>query len=152
MSSSYSLTQLPRLIRSAYSEKPQVQFRSTDKGRTKQSFKDECDINTIIRRFLKTGVVEFTAKHEPRYGDCTGLEYTKAMQTVAAAKSLFMDLPAALRARFENEPAKFLDFVQDDRNREEARELGLLKPQEPTPAPEATSPAPAPAPEAPAPA
>lgn len=132
-------------IFSAYSPyKIKVALTCPPPGRTKQSFKAECDINTIIKRFMKTGVLDFVAKNEPRYGDCTGIEYTKAMQTVAAAKSLFNDLPAALRARFENEPALFLDFIQDEKNRDEARELGLLKPVAASSPPEATPPAPPP--------
>lgn len=116
------------LFNSAYSPKPRVQLTCLDLTRTKQSFKDECDINTIIKRFLKTGQLDLANKLEPRYGDCTGIEYTSAMQTVAAAKSLFNDLPSEVRSRFANEPALFLDFIQDDKNREEARALGLLKP------------------------
>lgn len=131
---------------SAYSSKKRVQLFCTTKGRTKQSFKDECDINTIIRRFLKTGMLDYANKHEPRYGDTTGIEYTMAMQTVAAAKSIFNDLSAELRSRFENEPAKFLDFVNDEKNREEAQKLGLLKPV----AAPIEQPATPPAPEAPA--
>lgn len=135
---------------SAYSPKTRVQTFNTEPSRTKQSFKAECDINTIISRFLKTGTLDFAAKNEPRYGDCTGIEYQSAMQTVAAAKTLFQELPAALRARFENEPAHFLDFVHDEKNRDEARELGLLKPAtEPVAAP-ATAPATPLAPTAPA--
>lgn len=126
----HSLLTDPRIIYSAYSPKIPFQLTCTTNGRTKQSFKDECDINTIIKRFLKTGVLDFQAKNEPRYGDCSGIEYQAAQNTVAAAKSLFNELPAALRARFENEPAKFLDFVNDDRNREEATKLGLLKPKD----------------------
>lgn len=116
------------IIRSAYSKKSRVQVHFTGKGRTKQSFKAECDINTIISRFMRTGVLDFANKNQPRYGDTTGLEYQGAMQIVAGAKSLFNELPAALRDRFDNEPALFLDFVQDERNREEAQALGLLKP------------------------
>jgi len=140
----------PREIRSAYEPKPQVQFSCLETelpyGRTKQSFKDECDINVILRRFLKTGQLDLANRLEPRYGDCTGIEFQNAVNTVAAAKSLFAELPAQLRARFENEPAKFLDFVQDDRNEDEARKLGLLK--EPVAAPPAPAPAPT-VPEAP---
>lgn len=119
----------PKLILSAYSKKIPHQLDCPEKpfGRTKQSFKAECDINTIIKRFLKTGVLDFVAKNEPRYGDVTGLEYTQACLTVAAAKSLFAELPAALRNRFENEPAKFLEFVQNDANYDEALKLGLVK-------------------------
>lgn len=96
-------------------------------GRTKQSFKDECDINNIMSRFARTGVLDFAARNEPRYGDCTGLDFTESMQRVAAANTLFQELPAKLRDRFKNSPAEFLDFVQNDANREEAMELGLLR-------------------------
>lgn len=113
---------------SAYSPKQRVQVHNTTPSRTKQAFKAECDINNIISRFLKTGVLDFANKNQARYGDVTGLEYQDAMFKVAAARSLFNQLPAAIRDRFENEPAKFLDFVQDDKNREEAAALGLLKP------------------------
>lgn len=120
-------------ILTAYGKKIKVRTFFTGAGRTKQSFKAECDINTIIDRYLKTGVLEYANKNEPRYGDVTGIEYQDAMQKVAAAKTLFNELPAGVRDRFDNEPALFLDFVQDDANREEAEKLGLLKPQEPPP-------------------
>lgn len=142
-------------FRTAYSAKNRVQLHNTRPSRTKQAFKAECDINTIIARFIKTGVNDFVNQHEPRYGDVTGIEYTEAMQKVAAAKSLFAAMPAHLRARFENEPAKFLTFVQDEKNREEALKLGLLKPEAAPTKQAATPPAPAPAPsptEAPKPA
>lgn len=113
----------------AYAPKFRVRTEISAPSRTKQAFKDECDINKILSRYLKTGILDFTARNEPRYGDCTGLEYQSAMNTVAAARSLFAELPAAIRNRFENEPALFLDFVQDEKNREEATQMGLLKPK-----------------------
>lgn len=142
----------PKTPRSAYSPKVPVQWMPLASelpyGRTKQAFKDECDINTIIKRFLRTGQLDLANKLEPRYGDCTGIEFQAACEKVAAAKSLFAELPAALRNRFDNEPAKFLDFVHDDRNIDEARELGLLKPKEAAAPVVATPPEPAPAPAA----
>lgn len=138
-------TSIKKIIRSTFSNKLPVQLTCTTKGRTKQSFKAECDINTIISRFLRTGVLDFAQKNQPRYGDCTGVDYQAALNTVAAAKSLFQELPAALRSRFENEPAKFLEFVQDERNYEEARALGLMKPVAKLPEPGAALP---PAPDA----
>lgn len=151
-----TLTPQIKIILSAYAPKQRVQLICTTPGRTKQSFKAECDINTIVSRFLRTGTLDFANKNEPRYGDTTGIEYQSAVQTVAAARSLFNDMPAALRSRFENEPAKFLDFIQDERNIDEARELGLMKPLpepvQPPAAAAAASPTPPPAPEAPKPA
>lgn len=119
-------------IHSAYSKKERVKTLNKKPSRTKQQFKDECDINIIISRYLRTGQLDHIQKLQPRYGDVTGIEYQDAMLTVAAAQTLFNELPAKIRDRFENEPAQFLEFVQDDKNRKEAEELGLLKPVQPT--------------------
>lgn len=98
-------------------------------GRTKQSFKDDSDINNIVARFKKTGVMDFAARNEPRYGDAvSGTDFQTAMNVIAQAKSMFAELPAGLRGKFENDPAKFLDFVHDEENEAQMRELGLLKP------------------------
>lgn len=117
----------------AYGPKTRVllSFPEQPHGRTKQAFRDESNINNIVAQFLKTGTLEFTRKHEPQYGDVTGADFQTAMDTILAAKSMFADLPAKLRSRFANDPAQFLDFVQDEDNREEATRLGLLKPRAP---------------------
>lgn len=120
-------------FRTAYGPKLDTELIFTGPGRTKQAFKAECDINTIMARYQKTGVLEFTQKHAAQYEDVTALDYTAGMLQIAAAKSMFADLPAHLRARFENEPARFLDFVQDPRNTAEAIELGLATAREPDP-------------------
>lgn len=137
-------------IISAYAPKLKVSTAfPPEEGRTKQSFKAECDINNIMARFQKTGVLAFANQHEARYGDVTGVDFAEAMRIVADARSMFADMPARLRDRFQNDPARFLEFVQNPANKEEARALGLLKPEAPAPvqvAAGATEP-PAPAPE-----
>lgn len=118
----------------AYRKRPsRVRKTFTGNGRTKQAHKAECDINNIMARFQRTGVLDFQHKNEPRYGDVTGIDFQSCQLVVARANSMFADLPARLRDRFENDPAKFLSFVQNERNRPEAEQLGLLKAQE-TPA------------------
>ena len=120
----------------------------------KQSFKDECDINVIMARYEKTGVMPDFGGREGRFFDCTGSDFQRAMEIIANAKSMFAQLPAGVRARFYNDPGQMLDFVNDEANREEAQALGLLKPVEaPSAAPDAkgaTPPAPPPAASAPA--
>jgi len=101
-------------------------FAST--GKTKQSHKDECDVNRIMARYMQTGVIDFVNKHAPQYGDVTARDYTSAMNQVAAAQSMFYDLPSAIRNRFENNPALLLDFVQNPANKAEAHALGLMRP------------------------
>ena len=93
---------------------------------TQQHFKDETDINTILRQFNITGLLP-EAPLSPRYGDFTGIsDYHAALNAVIAAEDQFMALPANLRARFENDPAQLIDFLSDENNRSEAEQLGLL--------------------------
>jgi len=91
-----------------------------------QHFKDECDINNILRQFNVTGLLP-EAPLAPRYGDFSGItDYHTAMNAVIAAEDGFMALPADLRARFQNDPAQLIDFLSDENNRQEAENLGLL--------------------------
>ena len=118
---------LPKIFITAYGPKRRISlsFPATE-GRTKQSFKDECDINTIMRRYAQTGVLEHTRREQPRYDDVTGYDYQRAMDIVADARTAFAELPAAIRDRFNNDPGELLDFVQDEENLDEAAELGLV--------------------------
>ena len=94
---------------------------------TQQHFKDETDINNILRQFNVTGMLPETPL-SPRYGDFTGIvDYHSALNAVIAAEDDFMALPAQLRARFENDPAQLIDFLDDENNRSEAEQLGLLE-------------------------
>lgn len=98
---------------------------------TKQAFKDECDINSIMRRYLSTGVVPGNVK-VGRYGDFTGAnDFLEAQMVLRNANEQFMTLPSAVRARFNNSPFEMLEFVGDRANIDEARKLGLLKAEEP---------------------
>jgi hypothetical protein len=44
-----------------------------------------------------------------------------------------MALPANIRSRFDNDPAKLIDFMENPANREEAESLGLVNKSEPVP-------------------
>ena len=93
---------------------------------TQQHFKDETDINNILRQFNVTGMLP-EAPLSPRYGDFSGIvDYHSALNAVIAAEDSFMTLPAQIRARFENDPAQLIDFLGDENNRSEAENLGLL--------------------------
>jgi len=91
-----------------------------------QAFKDESDINTMMRRFGITGQLSQSAS-EPFYGDFTDVsDYHAALERVRSAQAEFATLPAAVRARFGNDPAELIGFMQDPNNEGEARKLGLL--------------------------
>lgn len=106
----------------------------TEEGRTQQQFKEETDINTIVERFGLTGHLPENPRM-PLSGDFTETvnDYKSAMNMVRQAEEAFMEFPAQLRAEFNNDPQKMMDFLGNEKNREKALELGLLaKPPEKT--------------------
>lgn len=97
-----------------------------DVSLTQQSFKDDADINVMLERFKITGVLKQGVR-APTYGDFTGIsDYRSAVEAIHQATLSFMDLPAKVRSRFENDPQKFLEFCSDPKNRDEAVSLGLI--------------------------
>lgn len=102
---------------------------------TKQSHKAECDINTILKKYEKTGVITHVNNQAPKYGNFENTEdYQTSINSVMEAQANFDGLPSKIRARFGNDPAQLIEFINDDKNQEEARTLGLLTPppNEPT--------------------
>lgn len=94
---------------------------------TKQNHKAECDINNILRGYQRTGILQHAAAYQGRYGNfISAPDYQAAMNALIEADEMFASLPAKVRNRFENDPAKFLEFAQDPSNEAEAREMGLL--------------------------
>lgn len=100
-----------------------------DPSLAQQHAKDECDINTIVRRFGLTGELP-SGVRAPQYGDFTETtDYHTALSAVRAADAAFMQLPADVRTRFNNDPGALVDFVSNDANRAEAEKLGLVLPR-----------------------
>ncbi|AXH75125.1 MAG: internal scaffolding protein [Microviridae sp.] len=100
---------------------------SADAGRTKQSFKDECDINVLMRRYEVSGVLPQDVSTST-YGDFSDApSFMEAQNVLARANAQFASLPARVRDRFGNDPAVFLEFIAEDANYDEALKLGLLK-------------------------
>lgn len=100
---------------------------------TKQSEADACDINNIMNTYTKTGVLP-VAEGNPLYGDFYDAPtFTEAMAVVAQANAQFASLPAELRAKFQNDPAQFLAFVDNGENYDELVKMGLVeaRPEEP---------------------
>ena len=104
-----------------------------DESLAQQHQRDECDINYILKQFNVTGVLP-QSPVSPKYGDFTGIgDYQTALNRVIAADDEFMTLPAQLRARFENDPENLINFLNDENNRDEAIQLGLVeRPIQPT--------------------
>lgn len=104
---------------------------------TQQHFKEECNINSIMAKFAKTGQLTPIQKI-PQYGDFSNIgSYDEALNQIEAAQNLFGSLPAYVRDRFNNNPGELIAFMNDESNRDEAIKLGFIptkeEPKQPAP-------------------
>lgn len=105
----------------------------SEKSMTRQSEAGSCDINAIMRGYEKTGVLPVEAR-EAVFADVSTLgSFREVLDVIQAATEGFMELPARVRARFDNDPVAFVDFCGRPENRAELVELGLV--EAPAPAP-----------------
>lgn len=101
-----------------------------DKGVTKQSDLKDCDINSIFKKYERTGQLPDMIVREPRYGDFSNVpDYQEAKQIIADANEQFEALDVNVRNRFGNNPEAFLAFATDPKNIDELEKMGLLKPE-----------------------
>jgi len=96
---------------------------------TSQHPSDEVDINKIMARVAK-GQTVLTSSGQPFYGDVSEFDGLQdAIIKVQEADDLFMQEPAEIRERFNNDPVKFVEFVSDEKNYDEGLKMGLFKPR-----------------------
>lgn len=130
---------MAKKIYSVYDRTPQLGIKFTDESLAIQSAKDECNINHIMARYGRTGLLVdplTVSNRSPQFGDfSTMTEFIDAQNMIAEAQQLFDMLPASLRKRFSNDPAQMLDFLSSEDNRDEAIKLGLVNAPEPPPRP-----------------
>lgn len=130
-----------KIVRKNYGPSDRVMVEFPEETMTKQAFKDECDINNILRRFEKTGQLPDLIKQNPQYGDFSNVpEYQQALNTVQHAQEQFAALSSKIRERFANDPAKFLQFATDPANAPEMVRMGLATQVAPTPSPASPNP------------
>lgn len=104
---------------------------------TVQGDKDEADINVMLKRFGVTGQIR-TVDRQALQGDFSDApDLQTALNRVRAAEREFLNLPAELRAKLNNDPSQVEGWLSQDENRDEAIRLGLvdkpLPPIEPVP-------------------
>lgn len=120
-------------LRTAYNYDPDTVSRETglecsDPSLAQQQFKDECDINVLLTRFAITGQLP-SGVRAPQYGDFSAVtDYHSALNAVIEADRSFMEMPADIRSRFNNDPGAFVEFCSDPGNHDEAVKLGLVLP------------------------
>nr|QJB19111.1 MAG: internal scaffolding protein [Microvirus sp.] len=96
------------------------------------------DLNTIMSQYERTGFDAFAdRKAQGVFADLASMpDFRAAQDTILRANDAFSVLPAKTRLRFNNDPAEFLAFFDDESNLDEAIRLGLVDPLPPAPLPE----------------
>jgi phage internal scaffolding protein len=106
-----------------------VQLICEDPSLTHQSFKAECDIRNIMKKYKKNGVITHLTSMKPQFYDASVVpDYQEALNLIIDAQNSFDSLPSELRTRFGNDPAQFLSFTSNESNLDEMRKLGLANP------------------------
>lgn len=100
----------------------------TEPTLTQQNFKEQCDINRIVKQYAQTGVINANTSI-PLPDEFVGItDYHTAMNLIKRSEDAFMALEPHLRERFANNPANFVDFVTNPANIDELRSMGLAYP------------------------
>ena len=96
-------------------------------SKTEQSYADDLDINRLLEPAMRKGLLRHSVQFEGEYDDIPVGDFQEAQFIVAKAKSMFEQLPSATRTKFENDPGKFMKFVQDPDNKPWLQAQGVLK-------------------------
>lgn len=122
----YAVRQRVSIDCGALNELGEVEF-----GRTEQHHKDNCEIDNILRKYDKTGLITHVNRATAEYGDFTLVnEYQESLNTVINAENAFMELPAHVRKKFGNDAGAFFEYATDPANKDGMVELGLATPPE----------------------
>ncbi len=112
-----------------FSERVRVQHVNLEPEMTKQSFRNETDVNFIVAKYDSTGVLTHLNEAAGQFADVSMMtDYQDALDVVRASEEAFFRMPAAARKVFRNSPAAFLDAAHDADKRELLVEAGLLPP------------------------
>jgi phage internal scaffolding protein len=97
-------------------------------GLAQQHFKDECDVNRILSKYQKTGLIDHVNRFQGDYADLSAVpDFQESLNAVIDAQEAFMTLPSSIRKQFDNDPVAFLDFVHNPDNKDEMIKMGLAK-------------------------
>lgn len=96
----------------------------------KQEFKDDSDINFLLRNLKMEGVLDRVDVSRWQAGSLEQLTLQEALNIQIEATDLFEQLPSKVRKEFDNNPIKFVQGVESGKYKDLLDENGLLKVKE----------------------
>lgn len=100
---------------------------------TDQSDAKDADINAIMERYKKTGMLPQYKEKIGQYLDNTQIPtFMDAHDLVVQAQELFLQIPSPIRKLMDNDPANLENFIKNKDNHDILREYGVLNKVEPS--------------------
>lgn len=123
-------------FRNAYSKRLDIFATVNDEpSLTQASDAEDADINVIMARYGQTGLLP-AINIQALTGDFSNVvDFREAQERIKEANDEFAKVPADLRRRFDNDPQRFIEWVTNDENKDEAIKLGY-RTRAPEPEPE----------------
>ena len=120
-------------IKKRYDRPDNVELITSEDSLVQQQFAESTRVRNILDKFMRTGMIDSNPL-PPRYEDVSDVQdYQSAMNLLVNVQGHFDALPSKIRDRFGNDPEKYLAFINDPNNLDEAVELGLLQKSKPAP-------------------
>ncbi len=92
-------------------------------GRTKQSQRDECDINMLLERYQRDASLGHLEKYGGQYGNYADYDFENHVTKIAEMETIFEQLPAEVKRDFGQSTNKFFEFVTNPENENRLAEL-----------------------------
>lgn len=95
---------------------------------TQQHFEHECNINNIMCRYMKTGILpDPLSSSSPTYADVSDFpSFEEAQNKLCRVKECFEGLPSEQRRQFGDNVNNFVQFMSDTNNLEKAHQMGII--------------------------
>lgn len=92
-------------------KRKRVQIHFCDPSLTEQTHKNACDINTIVNKFIKTGIMPQNIGPDPQYGFAPNIDFKNALDIVKNTRREFDDLVDSEKALFDHNSDKYAEFL-----------------------------------------
>lgn len=131
----YSYDTAGKIIRNRVTLDCQKAVEQGEIIRVEQNHKDEVNINNIVKRHGADIIAQTNAVMALQYDDLPSNDFQETMNMILKGQQAFDTLDSKTRAEFENNPAKYMDYVHNPENRDAMIERGWLNPPESDPQP-----------------
>lgn len=109
-----------------------VQTINTEPSKTQQQFKNDVNVNNIMKKYHATGQITHLNNRQGAYADISNAQdYFTSLTTIKQAGEAFDQLPSGIRKKFNNDPGELLEFIHNPNNFDECVEMGIFDPKQP---------------------